>query len=131
MKYLKATTKTQGQRNSDYCFTKEGELLVPGFTCESGHKDIDDGTCGCKRGLAGISSNKATTTFIVDEKESENSILSKLTKYFELNWCSNAEEAKNMADDALAQISSVARPYPVGTILEKRESGIQKRRKRL
>lgn len=56
MKVFVATRETQGVREDDYCWTIEGELVrLPGLTC-----DCPD--CGCDRGMAGLSSSRATTT---------------------------------------------------------------------
>lgn len=61
MRVLKATSKTQGHKSTDFCWTTEGEILRQGFVC------CDSERCGCDRSLVGVESNKSTTTFLVDE----------------------------------------------------------------
>lgn len=63
MKVFVATRETQGAREDDYCWTVDGELVrLPGLTC-----DCPD--CGCDRGLAGLSSSRATTTAKVVDRD--------------------------------------------------------------
>src|SRR6266852_3853032 len=55
-----ATTETQGQRENDFYFVPEGEIVtLPVMTCTNEHVD---GPCGCKRSMSGINTQKATTT---------------------------------------------------------------------
>lgn len=57
MKLLVATRETQGDRDDDYCYTVEGELVTPiVFECDHGDE------CGCQRGFPGLASSRATTT---------------------------------------------------------------------
>lgn len=61
MRILKATTKTQGQKPTDFFWTEDGEILKRGFVC------CDSVGCGCDRSLVGVVTHKATTTFLVDD----------------------------------------------------------------
>jgi hypothetical protein len=68
LKVLVATAETQGRRANDYCWTEEGELASwPLTECSS---EPVDGACGCRRGLGGLQSHRATTTVKVAEIES-------------------------------------------------------------
>lgn len=63
MKVLVATSRGQGRRRGDFCWTVEGELVrLPLALC-----DCPD--CGCDRAMAGLASSKATTTFTVAERD--------------------------------------------------------------
>jgi hypothetical protein len=60
IKCMVATKETQGQRESDFCYANEGEIVRFGVLC-CDEKDFDGG-CGCARSLIGIDSQKPTTT---------------------------------------------------------------------
>ena len=64
MKLLTATRETQGEREGDFCFAIEGELVLLGFVCATDEADPDGG-CGCGRAFSGMSSMRATTTALV------------------------------------------------------------------
>ena len=64
MKLLTATRERQGERDGDFCFAVEGELVLLGFVCASDQADPDGG-CGCGRAFSGMSSLRATTTALV------------------------------------------------------------------
>jgi hypothetical protein len=61
MKVLVATAQTQGERNNDFTYCIEGELVWIGMVCARDHNDPDGG-CGCGRSFAGMNSHQATTT---------------------------------------------------------------------
>ena len=66
MKLLTATTERQGERDGDFCYAIEGELVILGEVCAT---DLNDpaGGCGCGRAFAGLRSRRATTTALVRE----------------------------------------------------------------
>lgn len=62
MYVLAATQETQGDRDDDYVWTVDGELVfVPTVECRSPG-------CGCAWGFAGVTSHRATTTAVVTER---------------------------------------------------------------
>ncbi len=61
MKVLVATSQTQGDRDNDFCYCIEGELVWIGLVCATDRQDPDGG-CGCGRSFAGMNSHQATTT---------------------------------------------------------------------
>lgn len=67
IKCMVATKETQGQRENDFCFATEGEIVRFGPLCCS-DKNLDGG-CGCARSLIGIESGKATTTMKIVEMD--------------------------------------------------------------
>lgn len=116
MKVLVATEQTQGQRENDFCFVPEGELVMFGTECD--REDID-GNCGCKRSMAGLKCQKATTTIMVAEMDVdlEAEIAASL---IDGGWGKiglNIEEATAGASEEVVRI---AEKFPVGTILERR-----------
>lgn len=66
MNVLVATARTQGTGPGDFCWTVEGELVYLGPVCGRDRDDPDDGGCGCGRAFAGLSSQRSTTTALVD-----------------------------------------------------------------
>src|SRR5579875_3807492 len=64
MKLLTATSQTQGQRDNDYDWCVEGELIRFDVVCGRSARNPDD-RCGCGRGFAGMSSKRATTTAVI------------------------------------------------------------------
>ena len=67
MKLLTATSRTQGQRDNDFTFCIEGELVIVAMVvCEADQEDPDGG-CGCGRSFGGLNSGKGTTTAVVSD----------------------------------------------------------------
>ncbi len=113
MKVLVATTKTQGKRNNDYCWTVEGELVrLPGMTC-----DCPD--CGCGSGWAGLASSRATTTCMVAELDLDRAdLLHAFTSGLERDgWLIPGEDQSWIAE-FIEDHLMLATAFPVGTILE-------------
>ena len=80
MKLLVSTKKTQGFRDSDFCFVPEGQIVMFGSECDDKIEDFEemegrkidpeefiDGCCGCHRSMMGISNLKSTTTMMVQD----------------------------------------------------------------
>jgi hypothetical protein len=64
MRLLTATSERQGERDGDFSYATEGELVVLGEVCATDRNDAVGG-CGCGRAFSGLSSNRATTTALV------------------------------------------------------------------
>ena len=70
MKLLTATAERQGEREGDFCYAVEGELVLVGLVCADDERNPDgDGACGCGRAFSGMSSMRATTTALVRDLE--------------------------------------------------------------
>ena len=116
MRVLVATHQMQGQRDNDFNFCNEGELVAfDGFECDGG--TVDD-NCGCRRGLGGLRTWMATSTFKVAESEltqSEytNHVVDMKNKQ---GWNGGYERWAPQVDLLL----SIAKQFPVGTVLERR-----------
>lgn len=115
VKLLVSTIRTQGRRQSDFCFVPEGEVLTFGFECatDRGHAD---GLCGCVRSMAGIVCKGSTTTFKVSEVPITTFQMKALLRdyYFGMKLSD-----KTLGQEVLALVG-VAQPYEVGVVLEKR-----------
>jgi hypothetical protein len=69
MKVLVATTESQGERETDYNWTVEGELVWIQEPCATDMRRLPQ-ACGCGRGFAGLASHRATSTAkVVDQPE--------------------------------------------------------------
>lgn len=130
MKVLTATRETQGWRDNDYCWTIEGELVlfVP-LECDGG--SVDD-ECGCRRGMAGMTSYRATSTMKVIEREDLDP-----DRYFEL--VAGNLQAQGYLNDALLEnpevndwvhqltdeLIEIGASAPVGAVLERRDNTLR------
>ncbi|MFE9065031.1 hypothetical protein [Streptomyces violaceusniger] len=124
MKLLTATSRTQGDRDNDFTFCVEGELvMVTPFICETDRRDPDGG-CGCGRSFAGLNSGKATTTALVSEldftpEDAAEAIRSALQR----SKLVDADEIPDIIKDVL----ELADEFPVGTVIEHRLGDVQAR----
>jgi len=131
MRVLLATADTQGDRDTDFHWTVDGELLCFGIgelpddpihVCK--HDQID-GACGCKRSMVGMESRNATTTILVADRQitedafrwslAQSLINSKLRRYF----LSHGAFDRHVETHAAA-LQGVANQWEPGTILERR-----------
>jgi len=115
MKLITATATTQGQRDNDYCWTVEGELVYIGFTCATDMNNPDGG-CGCGRGWAGLNSHRATTTAMVRDLDlTRDDYAEALRSGLEQQGWST-DDVQDLAD----RLAHLADSYPVGAVLERR-----------
>ena len=107
MKVLVATSQTQGQRENDFDFCVEGELVTVGLVCAADEQDPDGG-CGCGRAFAGLNSHRATTTAKVKEVDlSEEDYVEALrSSLAQQGW--PTEDVAELADWLAQLVSSVA-----------------------
>jgi hypothetical protein len=119
MKVLVATSETQGQRENDFDFCVEGELVTVGLVCAADEYDPDGG-CGCGRAFAGLNSHRATTTAKVKDVElSEDDYVEALrSSLAQQGWPTG--DVEELAD-WLAQLVST---WPTGSIIERRGDDI-------
>jgi len=130
MKVLVATNETQGQRKSDYHNAETGELVRFIMECDG---EKVDGKCGCRRALGGMVSQKATTTFTVEDRpgfELDDLILAVAESLGNAGWLSgDVEEALAWATSDAEELAHIAEVFPVGSIVEKRGRDIKERRR--
>ncbi|KNZ68650.1 hypothetical protein Tfer_2741 [Thermincola ferriacetica] len=124
MKILVATTETQGQRKSDFCFVPEGEIVTFGFECDS-DKDNIDGGCGCRRSMVGIDCLRATTTCkVADVRLTKRQYIQKIQASLNKSGFGRIIDTKKEAEELLR----IANCFPVGAVVEKRGSVFQVRK---
>lgn len=114
MKVLVATVQTQGQRESDFNYCVEGELLWIQEPCDRDAMRLPS-SCGCGRAFSGLASHRATTTATVAElpisvEEYVTAIESSLR---EQGW--PTEWASDIAFDQTA----LAESWDVGSVIER------------
>jgi hypothetical protein len=121
---LTATRQTQGNRASDFCHATVGELVRFGSECDG---EPIDGSCGCRRSLAGLESGKATTTFCVARLPlSRQELLAKFTESLHrTGWLELLEPG--VVAEMVNEHLEIARSFPVGAILERRGDEIRAR----
>lgn len=127
MHVLVATAEGQGEREHDFCWAQEGELVYEAPAC-------DCPECGCWWALAGLESQRAITTFkVVDLGLSpalyEEKIRAGLDRAGWLTGLSSAE-ASECAREETAFLLRIAGAYPPGTLLERERETIRPRQVR-
>jgi len=128
MRVLVSTKKMQKQRENDFSFVPENELLYFGFQC-SGEKV--DGRCGCRRSLVGVKCLKATTTMkVAESKLDEEGFAEVLHRAWKKGGFTDSLEDGRTRDHArrmARELVAIAKKYPVGTILERRATFAKRR----
>lgn len=133
MKVLTATHQTQGWRDNDFCWAVQGELvLFPPVEC--GRGSIDD-ACGCRRSMAGLASQRATTTIkVADRGELDPDtyfmlISDSLRDQGYVTEVLKADpEVNEWLRDITDELIHIAEAFPVATVLERRGDLISVRR---
>lgn len=127
MKLLTATSRTQGQRDNDFTFCVEGELVIVALmVCETDRQDPDGG-CGCGRSFGGLNSGKATTTALVSDLDFTrgDAALAIRSALEQSNFISLMDPED--LDDVIADTLELADGFPVGTVVEQRLGDIRAR----
>lgn len=127
MKLLTATSRTQGQRDNDFTFCIEGELVIVGpVFCEADQEDPDGG-CGCGRSFGGLNSDKGTTTAVVSDLDftPEDAALAIRSALEQSNFIKYMDPED--VDAAIREAIELADEYAVGTVLERRLEDIRPR----
>jgi hypothetical protein len=110
-----ATRQTQGQRDNDFCFVPEGEIVTyPVFTCDS---EEADGACGCRRSLCGVRSSTGTTTMKVALLEGGRTALEQAIR----SSLRSGGWPQVGIEKTVAKIITAASQFPVGTVVEWRD----------
>lgn len=130
MRILVATSRTQGQRASDYHWAPDGEpVALYGFECGGG--SIDD-KCGCRRGWSGLGSTRVTTTAEVIESDMSDPDFRSLVMrtLIDAGWADDDPDGRAQADEVADEALRFAQSFPVGTVVERRGNRIAARRDR-
>jgi hypothetical protein len=120
MRLLVATEETQGRRPTDYFCCEEGEVVTFGSECT---RETVDGPCGCRRGLAGLKSSRAATTFrVVEFEHMDPPALAELlaSVLVAQGFYASPTEALDEAAETASRLAKIASDFPVGTVLERR-----------
>lgn len=123
MKILTATSRTQGQRDSDFHWCIEGELVHFGLVCAADREDPDGG-CGCGRAFAGLNSHRATTTAMVRDIDGFTR-----DDYIEAIRSSLAQQGwdPSTAEDEADELIRILSDWPAGAVAERRLNHVQVR----
>jgi hypothetical protein len=115
MRVLTATSRTQGERSSDFDDCSDGELVTVGVVC-AGEGADPDGGCGCARAFTGLNSHRTTTTAMVREVELS------MADYVEALRSSLSQQGWPTADvSELAEwLPQLVSEWPEGTVVERR-----------
>jgi hypothetical protein len=120
MKVLVATAQSQGERDNDFNYCIEGELVWIGMVCATDQSDPDGG-CGCGRSFAGMNSHQATTSVRVadvgiDFPHYAGALRSSLKAQ---GW--PTRYAITMA----GELADLADTFPIGAVVERRLDTVQ------
>jgi hypothetical protein len=127
IKVLVATDRTQGDRDNDFQFVPNDEVVKPGgFTCDS--STVDD-ECGCSRSFEGTTTDRAGTTARVAEIEGTRETVREIVKAALTagGWLTDAKRPSAWIDRETDYLIEVAAHFPVDTIVEKRGDTIKAR----
>jgi hypothetical protein len=124
MRLLTATARGQGERDNDFNWCIEGELVIPPLLVCRADRDDPDGGCGCGRGFGGLASHRATTTALVRDvgMSRDEYIAAVRTSLDDQGW--GIASAEPIASEMLA----VASALPLDVVIERRLDSIQVRR---
>lgn len=127
VKIFVSTTETQGQRDNDFCFVPEGELVYthPWSVCDTSRRLGPDDSCGCARSMDGTATMKGTTTFrVVEMAWSLDQYVSAIQHAMKkAGWLERLEQLvdqPDIAQEVTNDMIDIASNFPVGTILERR-----------
>lgn len=126
MYVLEATKETQGERDDDYVWTIDGELVfIPPLGCRTP-------SCGCDRGFAGMTSHRATTTArIVDRPDMD------VDAYWDVVYQSmsdqgydiiGSEELVDAVDEQVRTVQIFGASGGHGTVVGRTASAVYRRR---
>lgn len=129
MKVLVATKQTQGMRPNDFCFCKEGEIVMfPSMECDN---EPVDGACGCRRSMVGVETLASTTTMkVADVPIDVHGLADAIYDALEAGGFAAAgfEDMAWQAAEADAQeLARIAANFSIGTVVERRGDVFQAR----
>lgn len=120
MKLLTATSLTQGERDNDYDWCVEGELIRFDVVCARSARNPDD-SCGCGRGFAGMSSMRATTTALIRDLPMEvvDVQMALAASLHGAGYLADPSDLAAVADTA-QELIEIAAAFEVGDVIERR-----------
>lgn len=131
MKVLTASSRTQGQRGSDFTWCIDGELVTPHVVICGKDLADPDGGCGCGRAFSGLNSHTSTTTAMVRDLDWLTfEDLTEAVRQYRVNtgYAELAgDEAGELVQAEAADIAETAAEYDDGAVLEIRLGEIAER----
>jgi hypothetical protein len=128
VKILVSTKLSQGYRKNDYCWVPDDEPVRFGSECDG---EAIDGTCGCRRGMAGVRCNKSTTTMRVVNTTMDAATYHAMIRDSLVSggWAKTLTPAElnNWVMEEASELLRIAEDFPLGVVLEKRGRSIQMR----
>ena len=120
MKLLTATLLTQGDRDNDFNWCVEGELLRFDVVCARSGRNPDD-SCGCGRGFAGMSSRRATTTALIRDLPMERLDIqvALASSLHAAGYLADPNDVAAVAEDA-EELIQIGAAFDVGDVIERR-----------
>lgn len=120
MQVFTATKATQGQRDNDFSWSVEGELVIR-HPSECGSGSVDDG-CGCRRALAGMASSRATTTFVATELDIEMTLYAIMIfdAFVREGWDVSGQFGAAVVSQVADEMQRIAGKFRPGTVVERR-----------
>ena len=131
MKVLVATQELQGHRKNDFSHTQDGEIVRFQFECDG---EKIDGTCGCRRSMAGTESARSTTTMkVVDMVITKELFQAKIeASLCKDGWITDEmPDGQTWAKEEAEELLRVAARFKVGTIIEQRGVYLRARKTKL
>ena len=124
MKLLTATRERQGERDGDFCFAVEGELVLLGYVCAADEADPDGG-CGCGRAFSGMGSLRATTTALVRDLDvSLDDVRLAVEGYYVAAGMGpeviGSAEFAEVVSATVEEMVDIATPLPAGAVVGRR-----------
>jgi len=118
-------------RPGDFSHAIEGELVLVGDACAADRADPEGG-CGCGRSFSGMNSHRATTTALVSDVDlSYEDLRLAVGGFFRDGGFSpevlGDEDFADLVDQVVEETADFGRPWPVGTILERRLVWVSRR----
>ena len=124
MKLLTATRERQGERDGDFCYAVEGELVLLGLVCATDERDPDGG-CGCGRAFSGMSTMRATTTALVRDLDvSIDDVKLAVEGYYVSSGLGpdliGGAEFADLVAETVVGMEEIAAALPVGAVVGRR-----------
>lgn len=114
MKILVATSKKQGERDGDFCHTREGEIVLLSDDCDQLHAG-----CNCQRSMVGAETGKGTTTMQVIESSMTREEFIEAVRRGEVRAGFEELLSDSVFEAEAGELLKLAARFPVGAVVER------------
>ena len=114
MKIIVATKQTQGQRTDDFCYAREGEIVLLSDDCDELHAG-----CNCHCSMVGAETGKGTTTMQVVESQMTRAAFVAAVRAGELRAGFDDLLSERAFEAEAGELLRLAAQFPVGAIIER------------